>query len=36
MAFASSAPVDVFLSTYDDFVSLVTDRRVRVNPEYKT
>jgi hypothetical protein len=26
IAFASSAPVDAFLSTYDDFVSLVTDR----------
>nr|QOL01134.1 putative extracellular protein CSOL_058 [Pseudococcomyxa simplex] len=26
IAFASSAPVDAFMSTYDDFVSLVTDR----------
>ena len=26
IAFASSVPVDVFLSTYDDFVSLVTDK----------
>ncbi len=26
IAFASSVPVDAFLSTYDDFVSLVTDK----------
>lgn len=26
VAFASSVPVDAFLSTYDDFVSLVTDK----------
>ncbi len=25
VAFASSAPVDAFLSTYDDFVALVTN-----------
>lgn len=26
VALASSVPVDAFLSTYDDFVSLVTDK----------
>ena len=30
VAFASSAPVDAFLSTYDDFVSLVTDRHIHL------
>ena len=39
IAFASSAPVDAFMSTYDDFVSLVTDRwgsTKFLDPQYAT
>ena len=32
IAFASSVPVDAFLSTYDDFVSLVTDKCASRSP----
>ena len=34
IAFASSVPVDAFLSTYDDFVSLVTDKCATDLPLY--